>query len=225
VTEQRRGRALAVVDSGGRVRHIGAMSAAAQRPRGARYRLAAGGVGVAVSAIVVSGALAAASKTLVITDPHGDVTGALDLTRVSLQRSSDGRLRAVLSFADKVTPKTLLAGTGPPGSACMRIWTAADADPTSMRPDRLACVTARSEDEFRGGVYDATGPQPPKRLADASVKQTASGQSIVLRFTQSSIGRPPRIRFAIEATRPGCERVTCIDTLPDRGAARTFRLR
>jgi hypothetical protein len=201
------------------------MAAAAQRMKKARFRWAAGGLAAALSAIVVTGALAAASKTLVITDPHGDVGGALDLTRVSLQRSSDGRLRAVLSFADKVSPKTLLAGSGPPGSACVRIWTAATADPASMAPDRLACVTARSDDEFRGGVYDAVDAPLPKRVADASVKQTASGQSIVLRFTQSSIGRPQRLRFAVEATRPGCERVTCIDTLPDGGAARTFRLR
>jgi hypothetical protein len=201
------------------------MAVAAHRMKRARYRLAAGGLGIAVSAIVVSGALAAASKTLVISDPRGDVGGALDLTRVSLQRTSDGRLRAALSFADKISPKALLAGTGPPGSACMRIWTAATADPASMRPDRLACVTARTDDEFRGGVYEVTGAQLPKRVADASVKQTASGQSIVLRFTQSSLGRPQRFRFAVEATRPGCERVTCIDTLPDGGAARTFRLR
>ncbi len=193
--------------------------------RVARYRLAAGGLAVAVSATVVSGALAAASKTLVITDPRKDVSGALDLTRVSLQRSSDGRLRAALSFAGKVVPKTLLAGSGPPGSACLRIWTATDADPASTRPDRLACVTARSDDEFRGGVYEVTGSRLPKRIADASVRPTASGQTIVLRFTQSSIGRPQRIRFAIEATRPGCQRVTCIDTLPNGGAARTFRLR
>jgi len=201
------------------------MAAAAQRMTRTRYRWAAGGLGVALSAIVVTGALAAPSKTLVITDPRGDVGGAVDLTRVSLQRTSDGRLRAVVSFAGKVSPKTLLAGSGPPGSACMRIWTAADADPASMRPNRLACVTARTDDEFRGGVYEVTDGQLPKRIADASVKPTVSGQSIVLRFTQSSIGRPQRIRFAVEATRPGCERVTCIDTLPDGAAARTFRLR
>ena len=201
------------------------MGPAAQRWRRARYRLAAGGLGVALSVTVVAGALAAPSKTLVITDPKQDVGGALDLTRVSLQRTSDGRLRAALSFADKVSPKTLLAGTGPPGSTCLRIWTAADADPAVMRPDRLACVTARTDDEFRGGVYEVTGAQLPKRVADASVKLTASGQSIVLRFTQTSIGRPQRFRFAVEATRPGCERVTCIDTLPDGGRARTFRLR
>jgi hypothetical protein len=47
----------------------------------------------------------------------------------------------------------------------------------------------------------------------------------VLRFTQSSIGRPGRLRFAVESTRPGCERPACIDTVPDGGTARTFRLR
>jgi hypothetical protein len=201
------------------------MAAGVHATKGARRLLAAGGLGVLVTGLAVSAALAAPSKTLVITDQRNDVGGALDLTRVSLQRSSDGRLRAALSFADKVTPKTLLAGSGPPGSACLRIWTAARADPASTRPDRLACVKARSEDEFRGGVYEVTGAALPKRVADASIEHTASGQSIVMRFTQSSSGRPRRIRFAVEATRPGCVRVTCIDTLPNAGAARTFRLR
>jgi hypothetical protein len=142
-----------------------------------------------------------------------------------LQRTSDGRLRAALSFAGKVTPKTLLAGSGPPGSACLRIWTAADADPKAMRPDRLVCVTARSQDELRGGVYEVTGPALPKRVADASAKVSASRQVMVLRFAQSAIGRPARIRFAVESTRPGCERPSCTDTVPDKGRTRVFRLR
>lgn len=183
------------------------------------------GIAAAACALVVSAAFAAASKTLVVSDPDDDVSGPLDLTRVSLQRGADGRLRTVLTFAEKLTPKTLLAGSGPPGSACLRIWTNADADPRAMRPDRLACVTARSEDELRGGVYEVVGAGLPKRLADASVKRNASGRSIVIRFTQSSIGRPERIRFAAESTRPGCERPSCIDTAPDKGAVRTFRLR
>ena len=158
-------------------------------------------------------------------DPSGDVTGPLDLTRVSLQRAPDGRLRAVLRFADKVTPKTLLARSGPPGSACLRIWTGADADPKAMRPDRLVCVTARSQDELRGGVYEVTGSALPARLADASVKLSASRQIVVLRFAQSSLGRPPRLQFAVESTRPGCERASCIDTAPNRGRVRVLRLR
>ena len=184
-----------------------------------------GGCTAALVGLVASVALAAPSKTIVLTDARDDVSGALDLTRVSLQRASDGRLRAALSFAGKLTPKALLASSGPPGSACVRIWTGRAADPASTRPDRLVCVSARSDDEFRGGVYEVTGAALPRRVASASVKLTASGTSLVLRFTQSSIGRPERLRFAVESTRPGCERAACIDTMPDAGTARTFRLR
>lgn len=189
-------------------------------------RLRTGGaIGAACAALVAAVAVAAPSKRAVISDPRGDVAGALDMTRASLERASDGRLRAVLTFAAKITPKALLAESGPPGSACLRIWTAADADPEAVRPDRLVCVTARSDDELRGGVYEVRGAALPRRVADASAKRNASGRSIVIRFTQSSIARPARIRFAVESTRPGCELTSCIDTIPDRGAVRTFRLR
>jgi hypothetical protein len=201
------------------------MAADRRRRTGGWRLLAASGVAAAIAALAVSAAPAATSKTVVITDAREDVSGPLDLRRVSLQRASDGRMRAALSFTEKLTPKTLLAGSGPPGSACIRIWTGADADPAAMRPDRLACVTARSDDEFRGGVYDATGAGLPERIAGASVKITAGRTSIVLRFPQSSIGRPQRFRFAAESTRPGCERATCIDAAPAGGRARMFRLR
>ena len=183
------------------------------------------GVAAATVAVVACAAFAATSKPIVLSDPRGDVRGPLDLARVSLQRAPDGRLRAAVSFTAKITPKTLLASSGPPGSACLRIWTAADADPAAIRPDRLVCVTARSEDELRGGVYAVTGPELPKRLADASVRRSTSGRNVVIRFTQSSLGSPRRIRFGVEATQPGCERPSCIDTLPDAGAAKGFRLR
>lgn len=187
--------------------------------------LAPAAVGAAIVALTVTVALAAPSKTIVIADSGDDTGGALDLTRASLQRASDGRLRAALTFAAKVTPRAMLADSGPPGSACVRIWTAADADPAAMRPDRLVCATARSSDELRGGVYEIRGAELPRRLADASVKLNESGRSMVIRFTQSSLGRPQRVRFAVESTRPGCERPRCVDTVPDKGAARTFRLR
>ncbi|MEA2143344.1 MAG: hypothetical protein QOI64_1774 [Solirubrobacteraceae bacterium] len=196
-----------------------------RRATGGRRLLAAGICASVCAALVASAAPATTSRTSILTDERGDVSGPLDLTRVSLLRASDGRLRVALSFADKLTPKAMLASSGPPGSACVRIWTAADADPASMRPNRLACVTARSDDEFRAGVYEVTGAALPKRVAGAAVKLTASGTSIVLRFTQSSIGRPQRFRFAVESTRPGCERAACIDTVPAGGTARTFRLR
>jgi len=200
------------------------MAADRRGRRGGWRLLTASGVGAAIAALAVSAASAATSKTIVVTDARNDVSGPLDLTRVSLGRATDGRLRAALSFTETLTPKALLASSGPPGSACIRIWTAEDADPASMRPDRLVCVTARSDDEFRGGVYDATNAGLPTRVASASVKITASRTSIVLRFTQSSIGRPQRFRFAVESTRPGCQRATCIDSAPTGGRARLFRL-
>jgi hypothetical protein len=201
------------------------MHAFSERPGGPRRLLTGGAIAGAVCALVASAAFAAVSKPIILSDPDDDVEGPLDLARISLSRASDGRLRATVTFGEKVTPKTLLATSGPPGSACLRIWTAADADPEAMRPDRLVCVTARTEDELRGGVYEVTGARLPKRLDDASVKRNATGRSVVIRFTQSSLGRPRRIRFAVESTRPGCERPRCIDTSPDKGAVRTFRLR
>ena len=54
---------------------------------------------------------------------------------------------------------------------------------------------------------------------------TKSGRSIVVRISQSSLGRPELIRFAVESTRPGCERVSCVDEAPDKGAVRRFRVR
>ena len=190
-----------------------------------RRLLVAGGCAAAIAAIVVSAAPAATSKTVVITDGRDDVSGALDLRRVSFQRASDGRLRAAISFDDRLTPKALLASSGPPGSACIRIWTGRRVDPAHTRADRLVCVTARSDDELRGGVYRVAGGGLPERVGSASVALTSSRKSVVLRFTQSSIGRPQRLRFAVESTRPGCTRAACIDTAPARGAARAFRLR
>lgn len=183
------------------------------------------GIVAATFAVVVTAALAAPSRTIVVSDRAGDVRGPLDLKRVSLQRASDGRLRAVVTFADKVAPKTLLAASGPPGSTCLRIWSVAGDDPQATRADRLVCVTARSDDELRGGVYELKGSALPRRLAHASVKRTASGRSFVVRFSQRSIGRPQRIRYAGESTGPGCARPSCIDTAPDKGAVRAFRLR
>lgn len=182
----------------------------------------AAGTSLAVAVVV---AAAAPSKPVVIADATDDVTGPLDLQRVLLRRAADGRLRAVLTFAGRVTPATLLASSGPPGSACLRVWTTPDADPAAMRPDRLVCVTAASGDELRAGVYEQRDAGLPRRIAPASVTRNSSGRSLVVRVSQSALGRPALIRFAAESTRPGCERTSCIDTAPDNGAARRFRLR
>lgn len=180
---------------------------------------------MALLALVAAGAFAATSKTVAITDARGDVTGVLDLQRASLNLASDGRLRAVITLAGKVEPKTMLAGSGPPGSICMRIWTDADADPQAVMPDRLVCVTARTEDELRATVLSQSAPGLATRVGSASVRVNKSQRSLLVRISQSSLGRPALIRFAAESTRPGCVRVSCIDQAPDGGAVRRFRVR
>lgn len=182
---------------------------------------AAGAAALAPAAV----APAASSRPLSFADRAGDVAGPLDITRVSLRRASDGRLRAVLRFAGPIGPRALLATSGRPGSICLRIYTDREADPAAARPDRLVCVTARSAGALRGGVYRQSGAGPPERVGSASVRRTRSGRSVIVRFAQSRLGRPVRIRFAAEATRPGCARQGCVDSAPERGAVRAFRLR
>jgi hypothetical protein len=209
------GRPLAPVASGGALRHACRMRA---------LRLLLLGVAV-VAALPLAGALAAASKTFVLSDAKGDVSGPLDIQRSSMGLASDGRLRIVLTFADKVAAKDLLATAGPPGSMCVRIWTDGDADPTSTRPDKLVCVTADKDAKLRAGVYDQPDAALPRRSGPATVSANKSGRSFVLRVAQSALGRPRLLRVAFEATRPGCDRRSCVDNAPDDGAVRRFRLR
>lgn len=179
----------------------------------------------AAAALAVAGALAAFSKPLSIADTTEDTSGPLDIERAQISRAKDGRLRARLTFAATISPKALLASDGPPGSACLRVWTERDADSTDIRPNRLVCITARSEDEIRGGVYEQTGLGLPKRVANASAKVSPSRRSLIIRVSQSALGRPRLIRIAAETTRPGCDRISCIDTVPNDGSTRRFRLR
>ena len=195
-----------------------------QRKRHRRRLLHAGVLAVAALPLAVVAALAATTtKPVAIDDAASDVSGPLDLQRVTLHRLSDGHLRAIVTFVGTVSAGTLLAPSGPPGSACLRVWTDPAADPQAMRPDRLVCVTARSADELRAGVYQQLG-QRLRRVAPAQARTNRSGRSFVIRITQSSLGGPAFIRFSAESTRPGCERVSCIDTAPEGGRVRHFRL-
>ena len=125
---------------------------------GSRARLVAAATLARGATLTVAVAFGAASKIVEITDAKGDVTGVLDLQRASLNLASDGRLRAVVTLARKVDPREMLAGTGPPGSVCVKVWTDEDADPAATRADRLVCVTARSSEELRASVFTQTGP-------------------------------------------------------------------
>ena len=157
---------------------------------------------------------AAAGKPVVVTESTPDAApNAPDLVRAELQRSADGRLRAALTFAKSVTTKSLVAKSGPPGSVCMRIYT--QATPGVIPPDFLVCATPDSKGKsLRGAVMAEQINALPKKVASAIVTRS-SQRSVVLRFSQSSVGTPPQIRFAGEATRAGCTRTSCVDTLPD----------
>lgn len=169
------------------------------------------------------GALAQTSKTATQADEKGDVAGGgLDLTRVSLGRASDGRLRASLTLAESWEASDLEASTGPPGSICLRIWTVAEAPDNP--PDFLICVTAAGEDELRASVLKERPNQLPQRVGNAAISRS-SGRSVTLRFSQSIIGRPALVTFAGEASKAGCVRVSCIDSAPDGAKVRRFRLR
>jgi hypothetical protein len=177
------------------------------------------------AALAATAALATPSKTVTITDEKGDVDGALDLQSVSFKLASDGRLRAAITVTQKIVPSKLLSETGPPGSVCLKIWTDEEADPAAVRSDRLVCVTASSKTELRATILDQSAPGLPKNLGSVPVALNESARSFVLRMSQSSLGRPELIRFAVESTRPGCVRVSCIDEAPASGAVRRFRVR
>lgn len=179
----------------------------------------------AVLSIAAAVVLAAPSEPAFVRDAKGDVSGKLDLQRLKLGVTTDGHLRAAVTFAGKVTPADMLAKAGPPGSVCLRVWTAADADPNSSRPDRLVCATARSKNALRASVLRQDGPGLPERVGSATITPSKSGRSFVMSIAQRDLGRPARIRYALESTRPGCDRTSCIDTAPAVPGTRRFRLR
>jgi hypothetical protein len=183
-------------------------------------------VGV-VAAVGASGATAWAAtstpKPQVATDPKGDVgDNDLDLTRVSLKRTSDGRLQASLTLAAAWDGKDLLASSGPPGSLCLKAWTTTT--PPDTTPDWLICATAGKDGVLRGSILQERANKLPARTGGADVTQP-SGRTVTLRFAQASIGSPAKLYVAAEAVRPGCTRGSCTDLAPDAPKYLTFKLR
>jgi len=177
------------------------------------------------ASLAVASAVAAPSKPSLVQDAKGDVSGKLDVQRLKLGIGADGRVRAAVTFAGKVTAADMLAKSGPPGSVCLRVWTAVGADPKSTRPDRLVCATARTKGALRASVLRQDGPGLPQRIGSAAITASKSDRSFIVSIAQSDLGRPARIRYALESTRPGCDRTSCIDTVPAAPATRRFRLR
>ena len=186
-------------------------------------------LGVALAgALAATGAIGAAAATAPVASPvkapdaTGDVKGPLDLTRMELSRGSDGRLRASITLAAAWTGKDLLASSGPPGSVCLKVWTASV--PPDTVPDYLVCVTAQADATLRGSVLQERANQLPARVGGADVSRPST-RSVVVRFSQSSIGSPAKLEVAAESTRAGCPRVSCIDTVPDAPQTLAFTLK
>jgi hypothetical protein len=202
-------------------------------PRWARPALAAAAVACAAAvpaAAADHGARARAAQAgepVVVREGHEARVGMADLTRVQLGRAADGRLRGALTLAAAWKTADLLAPAGtappaPPGSVCLRLWTVS---PTRGAPaDYLACVTSDARGRHLKGTVWREGEEGLQRVADAVVTRS-SARTVTIRFAQSSVGRPDRIRFAGEATRPGCPRTSCIDTAPDAPGTATLALR
>jgi hypothetical protein len=147
--------------------------------------------------------------------------GKLDLARVSLGLAADGRLRAALTMTDPWSPRDLLGRDGPPGTLCVRMWMG-DRRPSASPPDYLACATvAADNDKLKGSVLHERAGDLPERVATASAIKV-SARTAVLRFGQSTIRKPAKLRFGFEALPAGCSALECRDTAPD--APRSARL-
>jgi len=158
---------------------------------------------------------------VVVRDPV-DTAGGFDLTRVQLGRASDGRLRAALTLAAPWRMGDLPADDGPPGSLCLRMWTVTKGQ--ASFPDRLLCITSDARGRHMTGTVMVERGGALQRVAGATLARS-SDRTVVARFSQSAIGRPDTVRFAGEATPPGCLRVTCVDTAPNAPTVATLTLR
>src|SRR4051794_30433393 len=191
------------------------------RPPARTRRLAAAAATAACALAAGAAAPAQTDGTAVVRDPV-DTAGGLDLTRVQLGRARDGRLRAALTLAAPWRMRDLPADDGPPGSLCLRMWTTTKGPGTF--PDFLLCVTADARGRHLRGDVLVERDGALQRVAGAALARS-SLRTVVARFSQSAIGRPASVRFAAEATPPGCPRAACIDTAPNAPTVATLTLR
>jgi hypothetical protein len=171
--------------------------------------LLAAGSTAAVTAVALAATAPAPQSA---TDPKGDVRSPLDLTRVTLARGADGRLRTSLTIAAGWDGSDLLSETGPPGSLCVKAWTTTV--PPDTTPDYLICVTAQADGQLRGSILEQRANKLPERTGGAAVSRPST-RTVTLRFSQTAIGKPATLYVAAETTRAGCPRGSCIDLAPD----------
>jgi hypothetical protein len=184
------------------------------------------GIGAALAATCAAAplALAATGPTApqAATDAKGDVRSPLDLTRFSLARSPDGRLRASITLASKWDGGDLVASSGNPGSVCVKLWTASA--PPDTTPQWLVCASAGADQQLRGSILQQRANKLPVRTGGADVSRP-SDRTVTLRFSQTAIGKPATLYAAAEATRPGCPRGSCVDLAPDAPKTLTLKLK
>jgi hypothetical protein len=179
--------------------------------------VAAGGAGGALALA------AAAPKPVAASDPKADVRSPLDLTRLSVARSADGRLRASITLAAAWDGKALLnPDGGVPGSICLKAWTTTA--PPDTTPDYLVCTTAGKDGALRGSILKERANKLPERTSGADVSRP-SARTVTLRFSQTALGQPATLYVAAETTRPGCARASCIDLAPDAPKTLTLKLK
>jgi len=185
----------------------------------------------AVAVLVALGVLAPIASAQIIPtfrkDSPRDGRGALDIVRVAMSRSEDGRsLRGEVTMEKAWTANDLRTSSGPPGSICLTLYTkrAPGGDPA----DWLVCVTPEREgDGLRGRVLRDRANGLPKQVANVTVTRPTA-RTVYLRFAQSAIGKPASVRFAAEAvTRAArCPKpLGCRDTAPDAPTTGNLTLR
>ena len=160
---------------------------------------------------------------VVVKDPKDAVAGAPDLTRAQIGLASDRRVRFALTLAAPWQPKDLIAAEGPPGSLCVRLWTVTK--PGTTPPDYLVCATARADGETMRGTVFKTQPGRAAGQGRARHRRAHERPHDDPALLADGVGRPKTIDFIAEATKPGCTRVSCVDTAPEAPKTATFKLR
>jgi hypothetical protein len=158
-------------------------------------------------------------------DRRADVKGPLDVVRVAIARSSDGRLRGEVTMAASWDTEDLRAG-GAPASVCLRLYT--KRVPDADAPDYLVCVTApKTGDALVGRVLRERANGLPRPVADAIVSRPTA-RTVFLRFAQSDIGKPALALVSAESVSrgEGCpELLGCRDFAPEPPGGLQLRLR
>ena len=185
---------------------------------------AAAGAAGAVGPGGPEGAAAGQGPRVEVRD-EADTAGKLDVVRAVVEPAARGRLRVEVTMREPWATADLRTTDGsPPASVCLKAWTRRR--PGDGPPDYLACATpARAGESLRGSVLRERLNGLPRRVGAATVTRP-NGSAVALRFAQSKVGSPRRLRLAVETvTWPDCPRPRgCVDAAPDPPATARLSL-